>query len=101
MQHFDRELFQARLIHAANGYTLQEVAAASGVSTATLSRLERGGMPDLPTFFALCAWMKARPDAFMVDPPIDRGVPFNCPTCERLRRAMRDVREIVGEELER
>lgn len=63
--HFDRSRFTAELQAANETYTLREVADLTGVSVATLSRLERGTTPDLDTFFALCAWMNVVPDVFV------------------------------------
>jgi|ERR1041385_7388485 len=36
-----------------------------GVSASTLSRIEQGGAPDLPTFIRICAWLGASPDEFV------------------------------------
>jgi len=40
---------------------IREVAAEVGVSPATLSRVERGKMPDLETFGKICKWLRADP----------------------------------------
>lgn len=36
-----------------------------GVSASTLSRIEQGGAPDLPTFIRICTWLGASPDGFV------------------------------------
>lgn len=36
-----------------------------GVSASTLSRIEQGSAPDLPTFLRICKWLEASPDAFV------------------------------------
>ena len=36
-----------------------------GVSASTLSRIEQGNLPDLPTFIRICAWLGASPDDFI------------------------------------
>ncbi len=36
-----------------------------GVSASTLSRIEQGSAPDLPTFIRVCAWLEASPDEFV------------------------------------
>jgi transcriptional regulator with XRE-family HTH domain len=36
-----------------------------GVSASTLSRIEQGGAPDLPTFIRVCAWLGMSPDEFV------------------------------------
>lgn len=44
---------------------LREVAEEIGnVSASTLSRVEKGKMPDLDTFIHLCDWLKISPDQF-------------------------------------
>jgi transcriptional regulator with XRE-family HTH domain len=40
---------------------IREVAAEVGVSPATLSRVERGRMPDLETFGKICKWLRVDP----------------------------------------
>jgi len=40
---------------------LRETAAEIGISPATLSRVERGRLPDIETFSKLCAWLKVDP----------------------------------------
>jgi transcriptional regulator with XRE-family HTH domain len=35
------------------------------VSASTLSRIEQGGAPDLPTFMRICAWLGTSPDEFV------------------------------------
>lgn len=35
------------------------------VSASTLSRIEQGSVPDLPTFVRICAWLGASPDDFL------------------------------------
>ena len=36
-----------------------------GVSASTLSRIEQGNIPDLPTFVRICAWLGVSPDEFI------------------------------------
>lgn len=40
---------------------IREVAAEVGISPATLSRVERGKMPDLETFGKICKWLRIDP----------------------------------------
>lgn len=40
---------------------IREVAAEIGISPATLSRVERGKLPDLETFSKLCRWLQIDP----------------------------------------
>ena len=39
------------------------------VSASTLSRIEQGSAPDLPTFIRICGWLGVSPDEF-VDPAL-------------------------------
>jgi transcriptional regulator with XRE-family HTH domain len=39
------------------------------VSASTLSRIEQGSAPDLPTFIRICAWLGVSPEEF-VDPAL-------------------------------
>ena len=43
---------------ALKGYGLRKIAVSSGISIATLSRIERGGMPDALTFVKLVMYLK-------------------------------------------
>ena len=40
---------------------IREVATEIGISPATLSRVERGNVPDLDTFGKLCGWLRVDP----------------------------------------
>lgn len=44
---------------------LRETALEVGVSPATLSRVERGQIPDIDTFSKLCSWLKVDPAEFL------------------------------------
>ncbi|SKA85808.1 Helix-turn-helix [Prosthecobacter debontii] len=47
------------------GRPLRDVAAEiGGVSAPTLSRVEKGNVPDVDTFMRLCRWLEASPDDF-------------------------------------
>lgn len=43
------------------GAGIREAARAIGVSPATLSRVERGNLPDLDTFAKICQWLQIDP----------------------------------------
>jgi transcriptional regulator with XRE-family HTH domain len=49
---------------------IREVAGEIGLSPATLSRVERGKLPDLETFSRLCRWLKIDPAEVL---GVDRG----------------------------
>jgi transcriptional regulator with XRE-family HTH domain len=50
-----------KLIEARGNRGIREVAKEIGVSPATLSRVERGHLPDLETFAKICKWLKIDP----------------------------------------
>ena len=52
---------------------VREVSSEIGISAATLSRVERGNLPDLDTFAKICRWLK-------VDPAEVLGFPDQRPT---------------------
>lgn len=47
-----------------DGLSLRQASEASGVPVATLSRIEKGGMPDLGTFSLIVEWLGESPDQF-------------------------------------
>jgi transcriptional regulator with XRE-family HTH domain len=56
IQTLGRKLIEARGIRG-----IREVSKEIGVSPATLSRVERGHLPDLETFGKICKWLKIDP----------------------------------------
>lgn len=50
-----------KLLEKRAGRGIREVAAEIGVSPATLSRVERGHLPDLETFGKVCKWLGIDP----------------------------------------
>lgn len=50
-----------KLLEKRAGRGIREVAAEIGVSPATLSRVERGHLPDLETFGKVCKWLGVDP----------------------------------------
>jgi len=55
------EAFGRKLAGARGSRGVRAVAKEIGVSAATLSRVERGYMPDLETFGKICRWLKVDP----------------------------------------
>jgi transcriptional regulator with XRE-family HTH domain len=88
----DVERFGQRLrrVREERGFTLERVFKATGVSVATLSRIERGGSKDIDagTLIGLCNWLGARPEEFTLDaePPRVPGkrTPSNTPEAVEL-----------------
>lgn len=52
---------------------VREVSKEMGISPATLSRIERGRVPDLDTFSKLCKWLVIDPGEVLGRPPSDQG----------------------------
>lgn len=50
-----------KLLDKRGGRGIREVAKEIGVSPATLSRVERGHLPDIRTFEKICDWLKVNP----------------------------------------
>jgi transcriptional regulator with XRE-family HTH domain len=44
---------------------IRSAAAEAGVSSATLSRVENGNIPDLATFAKICRWLEVNPAVFL------------------------------------
>src|SRR6267142_2804036 len=64
------EKFAAQLRTKRGDRGLRLVAEGIGdVSASTLSRIEQGGAPDLPTFIRICAWLGSSPDEFVEAEP--------------------------------
>ena len=55
---------------------IREVAAEIGVSAATLSRVERGYLPDLETFRKVCKWLDVDPGEVLRVKPSAAGAPI-------------------------
>lgn len=66
-----------------------------GVSASTLSRVEQGGAPDLPTFIRICGWLGASPDEF-VEPVLGQrrksGMNADIPLPESIEAQLREDR---------
>lgn len=55
----------ARVQERRAGKGVREAAAEVGVSPATLSRVENGGVPDLETFAKVCSWLGEDPGVYL------------------------------------
>jgi transcriptional regulator with XRE-family HTH domain len=56
---------------------IREVAAEIGISPATLSRVERGYLPDIETFGKICRWLNIDPGAIL-------GVTASAPSAPKI-----------------
>ena len=65
---YDKRSRLARSGRPGSVLSLQEVAEQSGVSAPTLSRLERGSVPDLESFRKICIWLGVSTDAILQMP---------------------------------
>jgi len=50
-----------QLIKQRSGKGIRDAAKEIGISSATLSRVERGGTPDIDTFRKICVWLNVDP----------------------------------------
>jgi transcriptional regulator with XRE-family HTH domain len=57
-----KDLITARQIN--NDYSMDVASKQIGISKATLSRIEKGNMPDVLTLGKLCKWMKTEPSKY-------------------------------------
>jgi transcriptional regulator with XRE-family HTH domain len=76
--------FSALVAKSRGDCGIREFSKRVGVSPATLSRIERGNLPDLETFTKLCAYMK-------VDPSEILEIKFVEPTGHRPRTISKDA----------
>jgi len=61
---FGKALKTKRIIE--DNIDLRELAKKTKISIATLSRVERGRMPDLNTYANLCQWLGCDPKQFLI-----------------------------------
>ncbi len=68
-------LFSKMIKEKRNGMGLRETAQNIGdVSASTLSRIEKGKIPDLQTFFKICNWLNVPSDDFIINPNMDSSI---------------------------
>ena len=66
------------LLHDRRGKRgIREIATEIGVSAATLSRVERGLLPDILTFSKLCSWLQIDPSSVL---DVPKETPVNAPS---------------------
>lgn len=71
----------------AEGLTVRQLAALTGVSTATLIRVGKGRVPDVDGFALLVEWLGGGADHFL-------GVKVEgCPSCRQLGAALNHIEE--------
>lgn len=96
----------AALVKAKRGKKgLREAAKEIGdISPSTLSRIEKGKMPDLDTFIQLCNWLEISPDEFFQtetkDEPLTMPVTSSMSTPEIIEAHLRADRELDPESAE-
>ncbi len=76
-EYFDTEAFYAAIDaqRQAKKLTWKQVAAQSGVSASTLTRMAQGRKPDVDGLAALIAWSGLEVDSFLGDQDKNRGEP--------------------------
>src|ERR1700730_10826253 len=75
MQKLSLETLGRRLEEKRGGLGIRAVAAEIGVSPATLSRVERGYLPDLETFSKICKWLQVDPGQVLGVTPSGSSMP--------------------------
>jgi transcriptional regulator with XRE-family HTH domain len=61
-QEFSRQIKTKRVIELNAG--MRDVAKKAKVSISTLSRLENGKTPDMPSLISVCNWLESSPSSF-------------------------------------
>lgn len=59
------EKFGERIVERRGTLGVRAAAKEIGISSATLSRIENGNIPDLATFAAICGWLDEDPNQFL------------------------------------
>ena len=75
MEKLSLETLGRRLVRKRGDQGVRAVAQEIGVSPATLSRVERGYLPDLETFKRICEWLEVDPGAVLGIKAGDRSTP--------------------------
>lgn len=75
MEKFTLETLGRRLAEKRGPVGIRQAAEEIGVSPATLSRVERGFLPDLETFSKICRWLKVDPGHVLGFSPAQNAAP--------------------------
>ena len=91
--HFDTEAFFAALDAAreTKGRTWKQVAAESGVSASTLTRMAQGKRPDVDGLAALLKWSGLKAEDYLKGRPAASGKPETLAVISNLLRADRKL----------
>jgi transcriptional regulator with XRE-family HTH domain len=65
----DTEKLSQMIISKRGDRTLRMVAKEISISPSTLSRLERGVLPEINTYLAICDWLSVSPEFFLSPSP--------------------------------
>ncbi|WEK04055.1 MAG: helix-turn-helix transcriptional regulator [Candidatus Devosia phytovorans] len=68
-----------------------------GVSTATLSRIENGHLPDLETFRRVCGWLGADPSTVLGFEPSAKATPVTMVHFKKKKTQSQDTLRALGE----
>lgn len=92
-EHFDTEGFFAALdaVRSAKGRTWKEVAAESGVSASTLTRMAQGKRPDVDGLAALLAWSGLKAEDYLKGRRLGGSKPETLAVISNLLRADRKL----------
>jgi len=93
--YLDIQIF-SDLIRAKRGHrSLREIALITGISPSTISRVERGTVPDVATFLGLCDWLDVPPAEFIKNTQASGKIADCAAICVKLRTDKR-LKDGVG-----
>jgi transcriptional regulator with XRE-family HTH domain len=91
------EEFGRLIVIKRGGRGVRVAAAEVGVSSATLSRVENGHMPDLETFAKICQWLDRDPREFLGLGEVSRQAPQAVVHFRKKRTVMPETAKALGE----
>ena len=65
MSNIDLQILSRKLLRKRGNRGIREIAKEIGISPATLSRIERGNLPDIETFGKVCKWLNLDPSKIL------------------------------------
>ena len=88
MSKLNFQIVGTRLLEQRGERGVREVAKEIGISPATLSRVERGHLPDLETFGKVCRWLGLDPNEVLGMAPAQNDTPIQATVHFRKDRAL-------------
>lgn len=91
------ETLGARVREARGAKGIRTAAHEIGVSTATLSRIENGHLPDLETFRRVCEWLGADPSTVLGFQPAAKATAVTMVHFKKQKTQSQDTLRALGE----